>query len=63
MNIFQLLKKDEFLLTKFNENIIEEPDNDVFVMAQKESCKCNLCSFKCVNIEALEVHKNDNTWF
>ena len=36
---------------------IEDPDNDVFVMAQEEPFKWYLCSFKCMNIEALEWHK------
>ena len=26
-------------------------------MAQEEPFKCNLCSFKCMNIESLDVHK------
>ena len=41
-----------------NENNVEEKGNDDFVRAQEEPMKCNLCSSKCMNIEALEVHKN-----
>ena len=41
-----------------NENNIEEQEDNVSVMAHEEPVKCNLCSSECINIDALEVHKN-----
>ena len=44
--------------TNPNKNNSEKQDDDIFVIAQEEPVQCNLCSFKLIKSEALEVHKN-----